>query len=340
MIDPALERRYADCTELVDAWKAFLELTSVAMKTPQNINPQLEQQFLAAKARVAMLHDSFMDSLKTDRQTGANMLGLVNRSITLGHISRMGTADHKKTEIEWHEVYLLLSDTLASLETDRQKLAQTSAFSHALKRTTDKILSAILTFLRSTAFKVILVLAVIIGAFSSVFLFEDELRQKDWSAKHYAKLLKFQRETLNMDVPYSNLGEFTTLAFGDGATPDGITAIDIGQQTKDAIALIVQRFAGENSAKLIREVATESEHRQFTTNVRTPQTNIFLLYFFFTSEAINFENTFKSENKQDSIIVMERKANVVALCTSQDPNFRASLKRFYIDPMKPNPTPR
>lgn len=340
MIDPNLERRYADCNELADAWKGFLELTSVAMKAPQNLTPQLEQQFLATKARVAMLHDSFMDSLKTDRQTGANMLGLVNRSITLGHIARMGAADHKKTEIEWHEVYLLLSDTLSGLETDRHRLAQTSAFSHGMKRTMDQLVNLVMGFLRSTFFKVAMVLIVVVGALSMVFVYETELRRASWSGKHYVKLLKFQRDVLRMDVPYSNVAEFEAVAFVGVPNAEGITEVKVGAQDKGSISNVVGRFAGEDSKKMVAEVASESFHREFVTNVRTPQTNIFLLYFFLVSEAEEFERTFMRENKPDSIMVLTRKSNVIALSMSQDPRFRDTLKRHYIEPMKPNPVPR
>jgi hypothetical protein len=69
---------------LVEAWRSFLEFYHIAVKSPRKTStPRMNRGFLNSKARVAMLHDSFMDSLTRERTTGANMLGLINRSITL-----------------------------------------------------------------------------------------------------------------------------------------------------------------------------------------------------------------------------------------------------------------
>lgn len=334
MIDPALERRYADCQELVEAWRSFLEFYNVAVKSPEQINPQNEQGFLNAKARVAMLHDSFMDSIERDRQTGANMLGLINRSITLRHLNKMGAADHKKMEIEWHEVYLLLSDTVTALEEERSRLAGISQSSHNMKKMQERLFANLKAFLHSWFFKLIVFLAIVGGLCSSVFIFEDELRTADWSKKHFPKVLAFERNILGLDAPYSDVSEYTAKAFGTREPrPEGIESWAEAGLSKDTIGNMI----GVQVSPALKEPANKSiSGTAYNVTLsggapgRPPIVGV--LCFFSVGEATMFESTFRAENnKPNTQFEVARKGNIILIFLASDPATRGKLKSAFAD---------
>lgn len=125
MIDPQLERSYKDCSELLDLWKKFHEKMIAAGKG-QAPSPELEIEFMNLKSRIAMIHDSFMTVLIADQNIGQSILTIVSRAITLQHLVRMSVAELKKMEIEWHQSFLLLQETIGNLEEKREELANIS----------------------------------------------------------------------------------------------------------------------------------------------------------------------------------------------------------------------
>ena len=122
MIDPAVERQFSDTKELLALWNTFHQFFTFGVKG-ESITPDKENQFLEVKSRIAMLHDSFMEALTHNQNIGQEVLNIITRAITLKHLGRLSTADTKKMEIEWHESYLLLNDTIAALEQKRRELA-------------------------------------------------------------------------------------------------------------------------------------------------------------------------------------------------------------------------
>jgi hypothetical protein len=125
MIDPALERRLADCRLLLRLWTLFQSYFEAAVKG-EGLTPENEKKFLDLKSRIAMLHDAFMESVDEGAQAavGQGMLDNVIRSITLKHINRLASADIRKMQIEWHESYLLLNESVASLEEKQMNMAK------------------------------------------------------------------------------------------------------------------------------------------------------------------------------------------------------------------------
>jgi len=337
MIDPALERRFADCQELVEAWRSFLEFYHIAVKSPENINPQNEQGFLNSKARVAMLHDSFMDSLTRERTTGANMLGLINRSITLRHLNKLGAADHKKMEIEWHEIYLLLSDTVTALEEERQRLAEVSQTSANMKKFTAAIASSMKQFFGSIYFKVIVFVGILFALFGSLLIFEDELRQAELSKKHFTKVLAFQRNVLGLQAPYNDVGEFAAIAFKQrDPKPDGITEWNDNGMTKDTVATLL----GVRTSPEIKDLASKATSGgawDVKTASNAPQTLIGVLVFFSAGEANQFETKFREVAATKSNLPFEvtRKVNVIAIIAGPDSATRGQMKSGLIDPVSP-----
>ncbi len=163
MIDLAVERQYTDCRELITHWKTFFEFFTMGVKGDA-LTPEKEGQFMQLKSRVAELHDSFLDALVQDHNVGQSMLDLVSRSITLKHVNRLSTADVKKMEIEWHESYLLLNDTIGQLEDKRNELALVSQTQYRSKKAAGLLQQKVHDFLTSMYFKMAMILAAVLFA--------------------------------------------------------------------------------------------------------------------------------------------------------------------------------
>ncbi|MBN1478438.1 hypothetical protein JXA47_16920 [Candidatus Sumerlaeota bacterium] len=151
MIDPALERNYSDCTELLELWRRFHDIMAQCVKGDAVTN-EGEEDFLNVKSRIAMLHDSFMAAIMADKNIAQSMLTIVSRAITLHHLARMSVAEVKKMEIEWHQAFLLLQETLGNLEEKRQELSEISEavyraeqFRHRTKQRIDRVLKSNVT---------------------------------------------------------------------------------------------------------------------------------------------------------------------------------------------------
>lgn len=339
MIDPALERCHADCVELVDAWRAFYDLVSVSIKSPDQITPQLESSFMASKARVAMLHDSFMESLERDKSMGANMLALVNRSITLRQVAKLGGADHKKIEIEWHEVYLLLSESVTGLEEKRAKLANVSAASYASKKAAQRVTNLIKAFLGSVWFKLLIVLAILGGIVGAMFYFADDLRKHPSTKDYFAKFVTFQRTTLNMDVPYSSLAEFRDVAFAADFKDKfgGIRDWNDSGQSKDAMALSFLRINSPKKDELKDKATAALEGSGFNVTASSGGQNLVFLFFWEdVAPAVEFETLWKEAVPADAQFSGIRKANVFAIAFSDKPGNRDALVTHFFETMPPN----
>lgn len=163
MIDPNVERQYADTRELLGLWNTFQQFFTLG-KSGQEISPERENQFLELKSRIAMLHDSFMEALTTDQNVGQEVLNIITRAITLKHLGKLSTADAKKMEMEWHESYLLLNDTIAALEQKRQELAQINETQYKASQAAGVARQKAGKFFGSFYFKLVAIIVVVLGA--------------------------------------------------------------------------------------------------------------------------------------------------------------------------------
>ncbi|MDX2177609.1 MAG: hypothetical protein SF028_14185 [Candidatus Sumerlaeia bacterium] len=340
MVDPAVERRFADCSELVDAWRSFLEHLTLALRTPDSITPTAEQNFLAVKARVAMLHDSFMDSLERDKQTGANMLQLVNRAITLRHLAKLGAADSKKMEIEWHEIYLLLSDTVTSLEEERVRLAGISAGQVRAAKMKEALFTSISRFVKGPAFKALIGLGVIFGLFASLFIFQDFFRTQKWSKDHYAKLMTLSRNHLGMGTPYKDAEEFVLAAFGpEVEKPAGVlewnrSGLDLGQLAN----FLGQRLTdGGTLRDRINNAKNATGAVYDVVSSQRKVVNVGMVAFFNEGEAIMFEQEMRGKvaAEADSKFDVSRKVNVALVLHGDDREVRDMVRREVLQRVKP-----
>jgi hypothetical protein len=339
MIDPALERCHADCVELVDAWRAFYDLVSISIKSPDQITPQLETNFMASKARVAMLHDSFMESLDRDKSMGANMLALVNRSITLRQVAKLGSADHKKIEIEWHEVYLLLNETVTSLEEKREKLANVSAASHAMGKATKRVANLFKAFLGSVWFKLLVVLLVLGGIVGAMMYFADDLRKHPATKDYFAGFIRFQRNVLNMEAPYATLAEFRDAAFADTFKDKfgGIRDWTPSGQTKEALALSFLRISSPKNQELKDKASAAADGTGFNLIASSGGQNLAMIFFWEDiAPAVEFERLWNEAVPADSQFAGKRKANVFCVAYSDKPGNRDAIVTHFFETMPPN----
>lgn len=232
MIDPELERRAADCEELMEAWRGFLEMVNRAVRPPQTTTPQLEQQFLQSKARIAMLHDSFMDSLTHDKQTGQNMLEIVNRCITLKMLQKLTEAEIKKMELEWHECFLLLNETITNLHEERERLGNINEFSHNIGRMKQRLVTNIRALLFSFWFKCVVALLIFVGIIAGVIGLglDNKVRDMRQLSAVTKSWLGFTR-MVGMDQPYYDIDEFLAETPREGI--DGVFG-EVKQRTTES----------------------------------------------------------------------------------------------------------
>lgn len=162
MIDPAVERQFADTTELLGLWNKFHEFFLIGVKN-QSITPDKENQFLELKSRIAMLHDSFMEALTDNHSVGQDVLNVVTRSITLKHLGKQSSADTKKMEIEWHEGYMLINDTIGALDEKRRELANINETQFKAQKAAGVAKQKVGKFLSSFYFKLAVILAIVLG---------------------------------------------------------------------------------------------------------------------------------------------------------------------------------
>jgi len=283
MIDPNVERLYSDCRELLNLWRRYHDFFKIAV-SGEAITPEKEHEFITIKSRIAMLHDAFMDCLEHDQNIGQSVLSIVTRSITLKHVHRMSTAEIKKIELEWHESYLLLNETLGVLDDKRRQFALVTPSVYYREMYTRKASKALHDFISSWVFKTIVGLGIAMAAIIAfiqfggadylfrnpttrglVVKFEDIIRLA-YRSYPYRELSAVQR----MDAMLSQM--FQSSAVGDSNKKE---------YSKDAgIARVAQKMSGDpnNFSNDLKE-ATESRCEVFTPGFQTAGRDLYCWLF-------------------------------------------------------------
>ncbi len=312
MINPVIERQFADCTELLEAWRGFLDQFTSAVKAEDasGLTPEIEQRFMETKAKIAMLHDSFLESLKHDKNIGQNMLALVNRAITLRHMRRLSPSDQKKIEIEWHECYLLLNETVGHLGEERERLAGINEISHNISKIRETIFLQIKWFFTSIYFKIIVAVGIVLGViFFTPPSVWDKVRKMNGVGEPYGKFLDLKRDKLGLGGPYSSIDSFyeSTVAKADNA-------VESNTEQSGATATFSSMFEvdGQDSKDFLD--AAEGFKSATITPSDSPQINVSIFYWFERDKAIQFATawdraTFDSNNQ----IVQAFKASTTVL---------------------------
>lgn len=264
MIDPVVERQFSDTKELLALWNSFHQFFTLGVKG-EGITPERENQFMELKSRIAMLHDSFMDALTTNQNVGQDVLTIITRAITLKHLGRLSTAETKKMEIEWHESYLLLNDTIAELDHKRQELAQINETQYRAKKAAGAARQKAGKFFGSTYFKLAVVLAVLLAGTIGVqsFGFYDYDRLGEHAAlKTPYQWGKYAVRKFKPDSPWVNIDVVPRKGYA--SWPSGLKAPKIMTTTKEEGAREIAQKAAplRISGQLQSALASASDYRK------------------------------------------------------------------------------
>jgi hypothetical protein len=161
--DPALNRNLEECKELHTRWSQFHDFFNLAVKG-EKITPQAEMKFLELKTRIAMLHDGFMESLSHDHKTGQNVLSILASCILLRRIPMLSNAEIQKLDYDWNEVYMLMTETIATLEEEKERLLGINETAYKMGKMRDRTVASISNFFTSPLFK----FAAVLGIFGFV----------------------------------------------------------------------------------------------------------------------------------------------------------------------------
>lgn len=323
MIDPAVERQYSDCRELIAHWKTFFEFFSMGVKG-ENLTPEKESQFMQLKSRVAELHDSFLDALTHDHNIGQGMLDIVARSITLKHLSRLSTADVKKMEIEWHESYLLLNDTIGQLEDKRAELAQISEAQYKSKKAAGVLRQKVTNFVTSFYFKAAMVVAAFlfltIGLQAFGIFDWDELGKQKWAAVPYRWGKLAVRKVWNEDsewVDIENPARKPHISWPSGIKVPNVVTTDpteVGNRLPKNLPRDIVSLLSDNAKQYRLESTTRGlEGDAFIHTILLPRTSL-------AKDAVNKFRAFADTpegKKVAKITRLFRDGNVVTVVNSE-----------------------
>jgi hypothetical protein len=328
MVDPEVERQYADTKELLRLWQEFYEYFEMA-KRGEDLTPEKEDAFLDLKSRIAMLHDSFMDALTHDQNIGQNVLDIVTRSISLKHLNRQNVADIKKMEIEWHESYLLLNETVAMLEEKRQQLASMSAAQYRAQKSAGIATQKIRAVLTSIYVKIaVIVIAVLFGTVGvqvlGIFDWNTLANYPVFHAPY--RLGKKTYRMFDSNSPWPNIA----VADGDRAAPSSSRwaskpEVSPGASKDKVLALAPLQQSG--IAALLSK-ATEYRKEEVKKGFDSVEIHTFLLPN--TSDAIAVESKWndyvaKNRNIEGKYRVI-RNVNVITLITGSNEGFINDVK--------------
>ena len=288
MIDPAVERQYADTRELLALWNTFHQFFSIGVKS-ENITPEKENQFLEIKSRIAMLHDSFMEALTANQNIGQEVLNIITRAITLKHLGRLSTADTKKMEIEWHEAYLLLNDTVAALEQKRRELSEINETQYKAGLAAAGARQKAGKFFGSFYFKLFAIIAALLVATIGVQVFGfydyDDLGKISAIKTPYSWGKAVVRTVYNADSPWPDIDLAPRRNFSGWPEGQKEPKID-GAVTKDQAATLIGRNAAQLGIgpKLMQELQKATNYRKETSE-KTGKQPIEIHTFLFANAA-------------------------------------------------------
>lgn len=210
MEDPKLNRSIEETRELATRWSQFHDFFRMGVKG-ENITPQAEMKFLEVKMRVALLHGSFMASVRHDQKIAQNIIAIMSTCILLKRLKGMNASELQKLEYDWNESYLLISETLSQLEDEREALLPVSERLHKLNDFRRNALSRSLKLARNPFFIVGLLLLLLLGSLIGAPLlgYYDITRLKSqapFTRKFYDPVMNTLRVVFP-EIPYSDFAE-------------------------------------------------------------------------------------------------------------------------------------
>jgi hypothetical protein len=124
MEDPILNRNLEEIKELQTRWNQFHDFYNMAVQQGvAKVTAPAEMKFLELKSRIAMLHDGFMGGVKSDVKTAQNIIQIVADCIQLKKCAQATEAEKQKFEFDWNECFMLLNETVSTMEEEKKRLA-------------------------------------------------------------------------------------------------------------------------------------------------------------------------------------------------------------------------
>ncbi len=117
-----IEEQMDEVQMLMKIWNKFYKILTTTFFNPDAEINKLDPEFQQIKQIVAERHAHFMNVIKKDFHIGQSILTTVKRTISLEGFKNLSSLEINKTLIEWHEANILLSETLGSLECDRDRI--------------------------------------------------------------------------------------------------------------------------------------------------------------------------------------------------------------------------
>lgn len=330
MIDPAVERQYVDCQELLTLWRTFHDFFVMGVKG-EGVSPEKEEQFLELKSRIAMLHDSFMEALTHDQNIGQEVLSIISRAITLKHLGKQSMADIKKMEIEWHESYLLLNETIGSLEDKRAELAKINEAQYKTSKALGAAQQQFVTFVTSFYFKLTVVIIAVLGATAGVQMFGIY----DYKQVGKIKLLKQPyamamgvTHLINPDVPWVTIDTIPrkpVTSWPKGLKPE----LKNGDKDKTAASIPVSSIT--QKLKEASEYTCEECSLGFK---GTYYIHVFLLKDASTAKQVesdwqNFTKDPSAQSRMKRMTELKRVTNAIIVVTSPDNSTVGAIHEIY-----------
>lgn len=301
MEDPILNRSIEETKELAARWSQFHDFFRMGVKG-ENLTPQAEMKFLEVKMRVAMLHGSFMKSVKHDQKVAQNIISVMAACILLKRLKGMNATELQKLEYEWNEAYLLISDTISHLEEEREALLPVSERVHKLNQMRVGATKTTLKFLKNPIFITVFVLAtlssVLIGA--PVLGFYDITHTK----KDFPFTRRFYNPTMNAlrkyfpEIPFTDMEEFPVVNHAFAQADPSQRAVLFSRVGEEAIRELTNRGFALEDVPAIFEIYQRR---------RTHETKV----FFAPGDKRIIEHRLLFENAEDARKILElRKANM------------------------------
>jgi len=303
MIDLESERQLEDCRSLAVAWRKYHDFFAIGVKGT-DITPDKEAAFLENKSNIAMLHDSFMEALTHDQNIGQNVLGVVARCITLRHVNKLSIAEIKKIEIEWHESYLLLNETLGYLEEKKEKLATVSGLQYAMSNFQKKLVAFAEATAKSVYTRLVLialgVLFVIWGIPALGIYDYHEFKNYKYTKSLYYAFMDSYREYINSNIPYDRIEDFK---WDEENTP-GITMPSTGDFTRKQI---VEMIYSSPDLNIMNDLMSSKEFEFRTFRIRRESIQVHMFLFQMLGDA------------EDVLAKYQRAVEILPPLTRNDP---------------------
>lgn len=325
MIDPALEQRLNSCRQLIKAWNQFHSYLTAAMKEGMQFDGKAENDFLGLKSQIAILHDTFHESVqKGSREAAAtsqSVITIVERCVLLRQVSRMSVAELKRMEMEWHEAYLLINDTIGILEEQVAQLAEVSQMSYTVGLCGKKIKmwgQAIASNRNALGgvIMLVIVLALTILPIMGVFSY-DFLDQQSWAKTPYRTTRSLFRATVMKELKYLDFAEYVVHGRGNIGflfDPEDISDAQKEKVKKDSLKPFGE--TGENPSDFtenpnIVEVIVERYRTRDEAKPNRTVVNIVFLHFTEVEYAKAAEGKAFEELRKNKACRLGRRGNMI-----------------------------